>query len=68
MQASPAEGAFVPDMPRRQAMNSLLVGAVGVSTLGLAVPYLAFFVPAGKFYSYTIYFLFLAARLYIMKK
>jgi len=49
MQASPAEGAFVPDMPRRQAMNSLLVGAVGVSTLGLAVPYLAFFVPAGKF-------------------
>ena len=47
MQASPAEGAFVPDMPRRQAMNSLLVGAVGVSALGLAVPYLAFFVPAG---------------------
>ena len=50
MQASPAEGAFVPDMPRRQAMNSLLLGAVGVSTLGLAVPYLAFFVPAGKLY------------------
>lgn len=48
MQAGPAEGAFVPDMPRRQAMNSLLVGAVGVSALGLAVPYLAFFVPAGK--------------------
>jgi cytochrome b6-f complex iron-sulfur subunit len=55
MQASPAEGAFVPDMPRRQAMNSLLVGAVGVSTLGLAVPYLAFFVPAGKFI--LIYFI-----------
>ena len=54
MQASPAEGAFVPDMPRRQAMNSLLVGAVGVSALGLAVPYLAFFVPAGK-PSYNIY-------------
>lgn len=26
-------------------MNAILVGAVGVSTLGLAVPYLAFFVP-----------------------
>ena len=58
MQASPAEGAFVPDMPRRQAMNSLLVGAVGVSTLGLAVPYLAFFVPAGKL-SYNIYLILL---------
>jgi cytochrome b6-f complex iron-sulfur subunit len=29
-------------------MNAILVGAVGVSTLGLAVPYLAFFVPAGS--------------------
>ena len=28
-------------------MNAILVGAVGVSTLGLAVPYLSFFVPAG---------------------
>ena len=45
--AGPGEVQFVPDMPRRTAMNSLLVGAVGVSTLGLAVPYLAFFVPAG---------------------
>lgn len=26
-------------------MNAILVGAVGVSTLGLAVPYLSFFVP-----------------------
>jgi len=39
--------SFVPDMPRRQTMNAILVGAVGVSTLGLAVPYLSFFVPAG---------------------
>ena len=39
------EGAFVPDMPRRSTMNAILVGAVGVSVLGLAVPYLAFFVP-----------------------
>jgi cytochrome b6-f complex iron-sulfur subunit len=28
-------------------MNAILLGAVGVSTLGLAVPYLAFFVPQG---------------------
>lgn len=39
------EGSFVPDMPRRSTMNAILVGAVGVSTLGLAVPYLSFFVP-----------------------
>lgn len=26
-------------------MNNLLLGAVGVSTIGLAVPYLAFFAP-----------------------
>jgi len=45
--AGPGEVQFVPDMPRRSAMNAILVGAVGVSTLGLAVPYLAFFVPAG---------------------
>lgn len=45
--AGPGEGAFVPDMPRRQTMNAILVGAVGVSALGLAVPYLAFFVPPG---------------------
>jgi len=39
---------FVPDMPRRQTMNAILATAVGVSTLGLAVPYLAFFVPASS--------------------
>ena len=39
------ETTFVPDMPRRSTMNAILVGAVGVSTLGLAVPYLSFFVP-----------------------
>jgi cytochrome b6-f complex iron-sulfur subunit len=36
---------FVPDMPRRNTMNAVLVGAVGVSALGLAVPYLSFFIP-----------------------
>merc|ERR1719331_3533242 len=34
-------------MPRRNTMNAILVGAVGVSALGLAVPYISFFVPAG---------------------
>lgn len=45
-EAGPGE-IFVPDMPRRSTMNAILVGAIGVSTLGLAVPYLSFFVPAG---------------------
>ena len=39
------EGAFVPDLSRRRTMNNILVGAVGVSTLGLAIPYFSFFVP-----------------------
>lgn len=38
----------MPDMPRRQTMNAILVGAVGVATLSLAVPYLAFFIPPGS--------------------
>jgi cytochrome b6-f complex iron-sulfur subunit len=29
-------------------MNAILVGAIGVSTLGLAIPYIAFFVPPGS--------------------
>jgi cytochrome b6-f complex iron-sulfur subunit len=45
-EAGPGE-IFVPDMARRQTMNTLLLGAIGVSTLGLAVPYLSFFVPKG---------------------
>ena len=47
-EAGPGEMTFVPDMPRRQTMNAILLGAVGVSTLGLAVPYLSFFVPTGS--------------------
>ncbi len=48
MEAAVGPGeVFVPDMPRRTTMNAILLGAIGVSTLGLAVPYLAFFVPAG---------------------
>ena len=46
-EAGPGE-IFVPDMPRRNTMNAILVGAVGVSALGLAVPYLSFFVPPGS--------------------
>jgi len=45
-EAGPGE-IFVPDMSRRSTMNAILLGAIGVSTLGLAVPYLAFFVPKG---------------------
>ena len=48
MSGSPGEVAFVPDMPRRQTMNAILVASIGVSALGLAVPYLAFFVPPGS--------------------
>ncbi|KAG5179101.1 cytochrome b6-f complex iron-sulfur subunit [Tribonema minus] len=42
---SAAEDAFVPDMNRRVAMNLILAGSAGVVVLGLAVPYIAFFVP-----------------------
>ncbi|CAM9692040.1 unnamed protein product [Chrysoparadoxa australica] len=45
MQMSAADDAFVPDMDRRNAMNLLIVGSAGLTVLGLAVPYIAFFVP-----------------------
>ncbi|CAM9635589.1 unnamed protein product [Discosporangium mesarthrocarpum] len=41
------DDTFVPDMSRRQTMNLILAGSIGVNVLGLAVPYLAFFVPPG---------------------
>lgn len=41
------EDVFVPDMDRRTAMNLILAGSIGVNVLGLAVPYIAFFVPPG---------------------
>lgn len=47
MKMSAADDAFVPDMDRRTAMNLILGGSIGVNVLGLAVPYLAFFVPPG---------------------
>jgi len=48
MSASGPGEIFVPDMPRRSTMNAILLGSIGVSVLGLAVPYLAFFVPQGS--------------------
>eukprot|EP00968_Pinguiococcus_pyrenoidosus_P006570 scaffold438_cov250-Pinguiococcus_pyrenoidosus.AAC.36 len=40
--------AFVPDMDRRNLMNAILAASVGVAGLGMAVPYISFFVPAGS--------------------
>lgn len=39
------EDSVVPDMDRRTALNLILAGSIGVNVLGLAVPYLAFFMP-----------------------
>ncbi|CAN0418582.1 unnamed protein product [Laminaria digitata] len=47
MKMSAADDTFVPDMDRRTAMNLILAGSIGVNVLGLAVPYIAFFVPPG---------------------
>ena len=35
----------VPDQNKRNIVNLMLVGATGLPTIGLAIPYLAFFVP-----------------------
>lgn len=42
------DDVFVPDMNRRAAMNLILAGSVGVTVLGLAVPYLSFFAPPSE--------------------
>lgn len=44
----PGETVYIPDMERRRIMNLILVSSIGVSTLGLAVPYLYFFYPGGS--------------------
>ena len=42
------EGAFVPDMERRNIMNLILVfGGALPAVGGLAIPYLLFFIPRG---------------------
>ena len=42
------EGAFVPDMERRNIMNLILVfGGALPAVGGLAVPYVLFFIPRG---------------------
>ncbi|MCH1921736.1 cytochrome b6-f complex iron-sulfur subunit, partial [Shewanella sp. A3A] len=38
----------VPDMGKRQLMNLLLLGAISLPTVGMLVPYGAFFIPAGS--------------------
>jgi cytochrome b6-f complex iron-sulfur subunit len=45
MAEAAGEEPFVPDMDRRKLMNTILLGSVGLNVLGLAVPYIAFFVP-----------------------
>eukprot|EP00612_Vaucheria_litorea_P002596 CAMPEP_0171459288 /NCGR_PEP_ID=MMETSP0945-20130129/4631_1 /TAXON_ID=109269 /ORGANISM="Vaucheria litorea, Strain CCMP2940" /LENGTH=178 /DNA_ID=CAMNT_0011985275 /DNA_START=392 /DNA_END=928 /DNA_ORIENTATION=- len=40
-----ADDTFVPDMSRRVALNYIILGSAGTVVLGLAVPYIAFFVP-----------------------
>lgn len=46
--AARAAGAMpgpVPDQNKRNIVNLMLVGATGLPTVGLAIPYLSFFVP-----------------------
>ncbi|KAK7257484.1 hypothetical protein RIF29_31499 [Crotalaria pallida] len=38
----------VPDMGKRELMNLLLLGAIGLPTAGMLVPYASFFVPPGS--------------------
>ena len=42
-----AAAGFVPDMPRRQLMNALLLGAVGLPATSMLAAYAYFFVPKG---------------------
>ena len=37
----------VPDMEKRKLLNLLLLGALSLPTVGMVVPYGAFFVPGG---------------------
>ena len=50
MSSSPGEISLdrVPNLSKRQAMNTILILSVGVSALGLAAPYLSFFVPPSE--------------------
>jgi cytochrome b6-f complex iron-sulfur subunit len=45
--ASSISADRVPDMEKRKLMNLLLLGAISLPTVGMVVPYGAFFVPAG---------------------
>jgi len=46
--ASSISADRVPDMEKRKLMNLLLLGAISLPTVGMVVPYGAFFVPAGS--------------------
>jgi cytochrome b6-f complex iron-sulfur subunit len=45
--AAAAASERVPDMNKRNLMNLLLLGAIGLPTVGLLGPYAYFFVPPG---------------------
>jgi len=47
-QVAAATDDFYIDMDRRNLMNLILVGSAAVTVGGLAVPYIAFFVPPGS--------------------
>eukprot|EP00568_Trieres_chinensis_P003121 CAMPEP_0183290988 /NCGR_PEP_ID=MMETSP0160_2-20130417/547_1 /TAXON_ID=2839 ORGANISM="Odontella Sinensis, Strain Grunow 1884" /NCGR_SAMPLE_ID=MMETSP0160_2 /ASSEMBLY_ACC=CAM_ASM_000250 /LENGTH=213 /DNA_ID=CAMNT_0025451725 /DNA_START=22 /DNA_END=663 /DNA_ORIENTATION=+ len=47
LQMAEAADEFYIDMDRRNLMNLILVGSAAVTVGGLAVPYIAFFVPPG---------------------
>ncbi|KAF4367758.1 hypothetical protein F8388_011333 [Cannabis sativa] len=47
-QASSIPADRVPDMGKRKLMNLLLLGAIGLPTAGMLVPYTAFFAPPGS--------------------
>lgn len=43
-----ADAEFYIDQDRRNIMNLILVGSAGVTVAGLAIPFIAFFVPPGS--------------------
>ncbi|KAJ0953679.1 putative plastoquinol--plastocyanin reductase [Helianthus annuus] len=46
-QAASIPADRVPDMEKRKLMNLLLLGAIGLPTTGMLLPYTYFFVPPG---------------------
>eukprot|EP00593_Proboscia_inermis_P000219 CAMPEP_0171293392 /NCGR_PEP_ID=MMETSP0816-20121228/1614_1 /TAXON_ID=420281 /ORGANISM="Proboscia inermis, Strain CCAP1064/1" /LENGTH=211 /DNA_ID=CAMNT_0011764189 /DNA_START=36 /DNA_END=668 /DNA_ORIENTATION=- len=48
LQMANADAEFYIDQERRNVMNLILVGSAGVTIAGLAIPFIAFFVPPGS--------------------